>query len=303
MAKFDPPFAGSGERRPPASDEQQLGFGCGAADLFLFNWMFWAIQSELGEVIKHAGLEPDNGDMTQVRQAIQMMIDASTGGGETDSYLTLLQASARLPIFPEVQNTAGHFGVVSPGAGQVRVPAGVTFLHRGISPYTTVEKDLATDASKTYHLRWNKTDGFQLKDTTPGGAYNPSSLLESNSAFDSTYDDMLVARVITNSSNVPTITNLKNAAVIRLKADVMGTPNLSSFPSGVNGSQFDFTVAVNCARTPDYIWSTRELYTDGPSLVDLDIAWNPLTETRYQWGGTITHDSASNLKFRLLGIA
>lgn len=304
MVDFTPPFGQDGERRLPNGTEQQLGFSCDPAQLReLFNGLFWLLQGQIKDIADEAGVIPSqDGDITLLKRAVIALIASATGGGTADDYIMMTQARSRLPFYPEVLNVDGHLSVVSPSTGQVRVPAGLDFLHRGIFRVTTTQTDFPTDPSKTYHLRWNPSDGFVLRDLA-SGTYNPGSLAEVNPVFDSTYDDMLVARVITNSNNVPTITNLKNAAVIRLKADVMGTPNLSSFPSGVNGSQFDFTVAVNCARTPDYIWSTRELYTDGPSLVDLDIAWNPLTETRYQWGGTITHDSASSLKFRLLGIA
>lgn len=284
MANFDPPFAGNGERRPPASDEQQLGFGCGAADLFLFNWMFWAIQSELGEVISHAGLTPSNSDMTQVRQAIQVMIDASTGGGDTENYLTLVQASSRLQIFPEVQNSSGHFGITSPGTGQVRVPTGVAFLHRGISPYSTTQQDLATDASKTYHLRWNKADGFTLQDLA-SGTYNPSTLQETNAAFDSTYDDMLVARVITNSSNVPTITNLVNRARLESEQTASGVATLGATES----ASYSNTFTMNWARTPFAIVSGICSQTAGARVNGYANAISK-TVTRYGVAATVTTD-------------
>ncbi|KQV83226.1 hypothetical protein [Rhizobium sp. Root1220] len=213
MADFNLPFADGGERRAPTVDEQDGGFGCGPANLPLFNWMFWALQSEINAVIMQAGLTPTNADMTQLLQAIQELIDAATGGGDPSGYLTMLQARARLPIFPEVQNVSGHFGVVTPATGQVRIPSGVIFQHRGIYPITTVQTDFATDASKTYHLRWNSTDGFTLKDLA--GSYNPGVLAETDVSFDSKYDDMLLARIVTNSSNVPTITNLINKNVIK----------------------------------------------------------------------------------------
>ncbi|CAN7387744.1 hypothetical protein [Neorhizobium sp. LjRoot104] len=251
MADFSPAWAHDGERRVPTADEIETGFGCGPFSLPLWNWMFYAIWSEVGEVITHAGLTPDNGDMTQLRQAIQEMIDAATGGGDTSSYLTLLQASSRLPIFPEVQTVTGHFTVVSPGTGQVRVPAGVTFQHRGISPYTTVQTDFATDASKTYHLRWNKTDGLTLKDLA-SGTYNPGTLPETDASFDSTYDNMLVARVITNSSNVPTITNLANKIDLFTMQEDSGAGTIVTGPgtSGNDCVQYEKSFTLNWARTP-----------------------------------------------------
>ncbi|MBY5682632.1 hypothetical protein HFO32_10735 [Rhizobium leguminosarum] len=266
MADFDPPWATDGERRAPISDEVQGGFGCGDADLALFNWMFWAIWSEIGEVLTFNGITPSNSDMTQLRQAIQAQIDAATGGGDPSSYLTLLQASSRLPIFPEAQTTEGHLSVVTPATGQVRVPAGKAFLHRGISPYTTAQTDLATDASKTYHLRWNKTDGFTLKDLA-SGTYNPGALAETESAFDSTFDDVLFARVITNSSNVPTITNLVNKSRLDVTEVVAGT-NVQL--SGANGSLFAVQKTLNWARKPGMLSYSIALMGNNDAGPDVD---------------------------------
>lgn len=294
MADFNLPFATNGERREPTSDEQDSGFGCGPASLPLFNWMFWAIQSEINAVILNAGLTPDNGDMTQLLQAIQELIEAATGGGDTSSYLTITQARARLPIFPEVLNTNAHFGVTSPGTGQVRVPSGVNFQHRGIYPQTTVQTDLPTDASKTYHLRWNPTDGFALKDLS-GSGYNPTAAAETDPKFDSTYDDMLVARVVTNSSNVPTITNLVNLNRLMSSQGIAATNIVSPFTNNARG---DIIAPLNWARTPK-IKSFTELMRNFGSGSDFDqnlfalgttTAISELPGTRYQIAYTIQQD-------------
>lgn len=190
-------------------------------------------QRELVNLIIFAGLTPDNADLEQVRKAIGILIAAATGGGETSDYLTILQARARLPIFPEVQTADGRINVTSPGAGSVLVPATVAFQHRGIYPvntsdYSTPARTLATAANKTYHLRWNPTDGFALKDLANAG-YNPVAKAEIAVDFDSAYDDMLVARVVTNAGNVATITNLANKQV--MTADGFG----ASAPYGTAG--------------------------------------------------------------------
>lgn len=266
MADFNLPFASNGERREPTADEQDSGFGCGPAQLPLFNWMFYALQAEINKVMLEGGITPSNGDMTQLWQAIQAMIDASTGGGDPATYLLVSQARARLPIFPEVLNTNGHFGVTSPGTGQVRIPAGVNFQHRGIYPIATVQTDLATDPSKTYHLRWNPTDGFALKDLA-SVVYNPSTLAETVETFDSAYDDMLCARVITNSSNVPTITNLINRNVLRASGEalapgVFGTSNYGWEDATMPSAITHYTaVPINFARRPDaYLSAINDLW-------------------------------------------
>lgn len=301
MADFQPPWANSGERREPTTDEQDNGFGCGAASLPLFNWQFWSLQSELNKIITAAGLTPSNADMTQVWQAIQIMIDASTGGGDPSSYLTLLQARARLPIFPEVQNVAAHFGVISPGTGQVRVPSGVNFQHRGIYPVTTVQTDFATDPSKTYHLRWSPTAGFALKDLA-SGVYNPGVLAETNVAFDTTYDDMLVARVITNSSNVVTVTNLINRDRIHDTYDNTGAVTTLSAQNGANRTA---VIPFNYARTPKTIANISgvDYWGEFPAGSGDQDQGVQETVTRYQASILLAYDFAVTIGVRVLAVA
>jgi hypothetical protein len=265
MALFLPPLGWDGDLRAPTTDEQNEGFPCGPADRALFNRLINGIHAELGAVLSEAGITSAEGDDTTLLQAILALIEAATGGGDTSAYVTMTQARARLPIFPEVQHADGHLNITSPSTGQVRVPAGRTFLHRGIFPTTTVQTDLATTLSKTYHLRWNPTDGFALKDLSDSG-YNPSALAETNVAFDSTFDDMLVARVVTNSSNVPTVDNLINRT--RLVHN--------SLWRGVLGPFLDWTtkastgVGLSWARTPMFAnpftlagWRSNDSGPDG----------------------------------------
>lgn len=213
MANFGTPFGRDAERRSPSPTESEQGFPCDAAERALFNQLFYRLEAEVGHVIDHAGIAQTDARFTQLREAIQSLIAAATGSGDTSQFLLTAQARARLPIFPEVLTNDGLMNVSSPGIGSVRVPGGVAFLHRGIFPINTTQTDFPTDASKVYHLRWDPTNGFRLRDLA-SPTYNPTTLAESNTFFDSTYDDMLVARVITNSSNIATITNLVNKARI-----------------------------------------------------------------------------------------
>jgi len=248
MANFNIPFSRDGGRRVPTSDERLNGFPCGPADQSLFNGLFYAIQAELGHLILYAGLTGTDANHTQVRQAVEALIEAATGGGDPSTYLLMAQARARLPIFPEVQNLSGtgKLNVTSPSTGVVRVPNGITILHRGIFPVVTATEDFPTTLSRTYHLRWNPTDGFQLKDLTDV-AYNPSILAETDPSFDSTYDDMLVSRVVTNSSNIATITNLANRH--RLYSESVF--NLYTPFSGTGWQALNLSaVTLDWARTP-----------------------------------------------------
>lgn len=209
MADFSIPFGRDSERRLPSSTERTEGFPCGPASQPLFNGLLHRVESEIGEVISFFGITPSDDRYTQLREAIESGIAAATGTADTSQYLLVSQARTRLPIFPEIVSADGKINVSSPAAGIIRVPGNIQFMHRGIFPVTTSETDFNTDISKTYHLRWNPTDGLSLNDIA-SSTYNPNTLTEENIAFDSSYDDMLIARIVTNSSNVATITNLVN---------------------------------------------------------------------------------------------
>lgn len=254
MAKFSPPWASvGGVARSPTVDEQNDGFSCGAADLTLFNRKLQGYDAELAAILDEGGITGTEEDDTGVLQAIQALIAAATGGGDTSQFVLFSQAQARLPIFPEVTTNNGVIAVTDLGTGNIRIPASATILHRGIRTYTTVQTDFATVLSKTYHLRWNPTTGFALKDLADTG-YNPTVAAETNAAFDSTYDDMLVARIVTNSSNVPTITALTNKARISHYEEKVVTTGIVQSGAPGFGAISDFIAfSYNFARRPDHI--------------------------------------------------
>lgn len=303
MADFDPPFASvGGVNRSPTTDEQSDGFQCGGADLILFNRLFGRIEAELKAIQDAGGIAGSEGDDTTVKQAIEAMIAAATGGGDTSQFVLFSQAQARLPIFPEVTTNNGVIAVTDLGTGNIRIPASATILHRGIRTYTTVQTDLATTASKTYHLRWNPTDGFTLKDLSDTG-YNPTVAAETNAAFDSTYDDMIVARIVTNSSNVPTITNLVNKAVLNYSQGVLAT-NFTN--SGLSEARGDIVATLNWSRAPSRKATSWLNVNIGGTPSDYDHVMfqlggfptpgTPVSEipaTRYQVAYTMVHDFVS----------
>lgn len=248
MANFETPFANTGPRRTPTADEKANGFPCGPADQTLFNGMFHRIEAELGNVIAAAGLTPSDGDNAQVQKAIAALIDAATGGGETSSYLLMSQAMARLPFYPEVMSADGVIGITAPVTGTVRVPGGVNILHRGINLVLTEQTDFATIASRTYHLRWNPTDGFTLN-YLQDAVYNPGGLAETDASFDSTFDDMLLARIVTNSSNVATITSLANKHRLFAEGEWLGA-NAWQNVNNLSGITDYEPIALNWARRP-----------------------------------------------------
>lgn len=271
MADFSTPFALNGGRRLPTSDERAQGFPCGPADQTLFNGLFNRIEAELGAVISYAGLTPTDSQFNQLRQAISAMINSATGGGETDDYLLKSQATSLFPFFPEVQSNGGVINVTSPGVGTVRLPGGVNFVHRGIDVITTAETDFATTMSRTYHLRWDPVNGFRLLDLL-NATYNPSGLPEDDAAFDTTYDDMLIARVISNSSNVVSITNLVNKSKLSVNQVIVGTDPLLV---NQNGSNHKIEFFYNWARRPS-VYSLDLWKRSGTAETDWDITFAPI---------------------------
>lgn len=282
MADFTTPFGNSATRRFPNNNEKTNGFPCGPADQTLFNGLFHRLEAEVGEVISHAGLTGSNSDLTQLRQAIIAIIASQTGGGNTEDYLLISQASTRLPIFPTIENTANAVNCVSPGVGICRVPAGVNVTYRGVKVVTTVETDLSLSASKIYHIRMGIDGTISAKDLADS-AYNPDTDAETDSRFDSTYDDLLIARAVTNSSNVVTITNLVNKHELKDVKVLQGDD-----PQDVSGlyPNFRFQTSYNWGRTPQPLLFTILAARDSGLADDTDFAM-------YEPGGNM-HTDAPN---------
>lgn len=254
MADFTIPFGRDGERRLPTTTEREQGFLCGSADRALFSALFHRLESEVGDVVSYAGITPTDAQFTTLRQAILALIGAATGGNPA-GYILMSQARARLPIHPEILTVDGRVTITQPSTGVVRLPGGVNFLHRGIEQFTTSQIDFATDPSKTYHIRWDPTNGFRQLDLA-SATYNPSSLSETSKNWDSSYDDMFVARVVTNSSNVAEITSLANKNLLKKTLADSAIP-----VAGTNHAySATYNFALNWARTPEvsinsWVWA------------------------------------------------
>lgn len=258
MVDYSPPFCSTGPRRYPTQLEKSGGFPCEGADYMLFNGLEYTLQQEVGEVISHAGLTPSNGDLTQLRQAIKVMLaeaiydlDLPPDPPDPDLSDFILQNSLRttLPILPFVMNSTGRAGVYSPGAGYVRIPGNVWITHRGIYRFSTHETTFTTEANKTYHVRWRYVDGnsvYSLLDLADSG-YNPDELDEDDAYFDSSYDDMLLARVVTTGANSVQVTDLSNLQALSMIESIdSGSINTSVGWTTLAGSG----LSLNWARTP-----------------------------------------------------
>lgn len=73
MANLLLPFGASAPRRVPTADELANGYGCGEADLELFNWMAWHLTGQIGTVVTNVGLANDDADLARLDTAIRKL--------------------------------------------------------------------------------------------------------------------------------------------------------------------------------------------------------------------------------------
>lgn len=243
------PWADDSEtRRAPTAAERALGFVCGAADPDLFNYLLWYQDRWFQQAGEDASIAVDPDDPQTLTKIINALILLAGAGSSTPELLN--------PIYPYVSTNGGVF-LLSTVSGQISIPDGTTFVHRGSTQHLASDYDLATErtfatvANKTYHLRWQYNAGtpiFVLKDLASAG-YNPGALDEDDQSFDSTYDDMLIAKVVTNGSNDLTVTALKNLHQLSYEELMTG---VSVANPGANLASFDFDATLNWARTPTH---------------------------------------------------
>ncbi len=238
-------------------------------------------QRELIEVIEFFLDEaPDHTDLTQVRKAIQRAVSG------LDS----------LPIYPEI-DTATNKLAITATTGQVVIDAGQAFRHRGHRVVNTTDtasgaRTFATSANKTYHLRWTWASGagtYSLVDMTA------ASPVETDASYDSSYDMMLIAKVVTNGANVPTVTALTNKAALRYSGHVAG-----GSPVGPTAELYTsaYALSFNYARVPavHVALSYHALgIASEPNYVNADDDWNvqhgAQAVTRYGVSGTVAMDN------------
>ncbi len=213
-----------------------------------------------------------------------------------------------LPIFPEAETANNLLSIVNNGNGTVTLAAGQSILFRGwehvsTDSYTLAARTFATVANKVYHLRLRRQTGPALLDIADVG-YNPTGLAEYDTAFDSTFDDLLAARIVTSVTNVPTIVPLANIA--RMTGRIEAAPRSIVYPSGAETNHyFDFTMAL--ARTPRLALHSM----DPPSGAnDTDYSIHPMIVRRehiqvYSWSwhyaaGTSVANQSPGFAFELM---
>jgi hypothetical protein len=251
---------------------------------------FWSAQdanmllAQLRHAIRGMGVADNPLDDQMLLKAIQ--------AAQTD----IVALAANNPIYPAVDGGAGKLSVTG-STGQVVIDAGQDFVWRGLVRRATGDWDLAdrtfvTSASKTYHLRCDTAlTTFVLKDLADVG-YNPTAAAETDAAFDSGFDDMLIARVVTDGANAPTVTALRNAHELRASIVWSGAMTTNQ---GSNGASRAFATTLDWARTPDALAAIGGVaWNNTAPTVDLDMSVNPAAN-RYGLTGTITFDNANSI--------
>jgi hypothetical protein len=71
MTTINLPFAASATRRVPTADELANGYGCGDADLQLFDYLAWWLTGQVATAITEGGLTVDDALLPRLAQAIQ----------------------------------------------------------------------------------------------------------------------------------------------------------------------------------------------------------------------------------------
>lgn len=123
--------------------------------------------------------------------------------------------------YPEVETIDNEMTVTSIGGNIVLSETSETWVWRGhrrfsVGDFLLADRTLAHTANKTYHLRWHApgTGTATPEATYPNGRFelaDMTALTEDDAQYDSTYDRVLIARVVTNGANVATVTQIPNA--------------------------------------------------------------------------------------------
>jgi hypothetical protein len=106
--------------------------------------------------------------------------------------------------------------------------------------------------------------------------YNPTVAAEGNIGFDSKYDDMLVARIITNSSNVATITPLANKNSLSVEGNQV-------IRATAFGGTAQTVVPLNWARRPNVAMQAGQAILDSNNA-NGENDWGTIVNDRYSIG-------------------
>lgn len=122
MAAIDLPFAASATKRAPNAGELANGYGCGPADIDLFNWLGWWLTGQLDQAATDAGLTPDDSALTLLSKLLRRRVswrglEMITATGSWDPASKGLTADDRILVFVWGSGGGGSSIMSSFGAG------------------------------------------------------------------------------------------------------------------------------------------------------------------------------------------
>lgn len=242
---------------------------------------------------KADGSDPAIGDLVAGR--IYATIDDGTNIRVLTPLASDMQSAvSTMPIFPEVDG-AGTIAITA-GSGNVVVDPGQGWVWRGIrafsaSDFSSGDRTFATAANKTYHLRWHApgTGTATPAATYPNGRFELADMtsaipVETDASYDTTYDRMLIARIVTNGSNVPATTPLINKHRLRLRY-LSNDTRFTRTTSGAGLFVVPFAaVSMNWARTPAVTGSVARMFYSGtlgaiPEEASLLLTGGPVSDS------------------------
>lgn len=177
------------------------------------------------KVLRYDGTPAQPGDLQSGVPTVwrySAAADSAAGAFLIEPWALAMQGLDRLPIYPEIDTGSNKLALTAT-TGQIVVDAGQRFRHRGhrviyTSDTASGSRTFATAINKTYHLRWTWSNGagaYSLVDLT--GA----SPAEGDRSYDSTYDRLLIAKVVTNGSNVLTVTPYVNKHDLNARGELL----------------------------------------------------------------------------------
>lgn len=136
-----------------------------------------------------------------------------------DSRLKQIRPVCKIPYYPEILTLSAVLAITTNDDNTIRIDPEQFFVWRGVwkintSDYNEISRTFLLIPNAIFHLRWNAKEGFVVKNLQDVN-YNSGGLTEHDASFDTTHDDMLIARVATDGNATPTITLLKNRHSLR----------------------------------------------------------------------------------------
>ncbi len=221
------------------------------------NWLN-TVQRELIAVVETFGGQLDSQNDQQLWETMDRITPIRLK--KTAKPLSGVTSVRAMPFYPEII-TPTHTLALMVSANTVKIQEGQALLWRGVwkiqtEDYLDEQRTFLLEPSKIYHLRWQPQAGFCLKNLSDP-AYNPYFFAEVHAYFDSRYDDLLIARMITDQNAQPMITLLKNKSHL----STHWTTQSIEWWNGVVGNSVYFSyppmasLSLNWGRTPlAHLW-------------------------------------------------